>query len=263
MQNQVIGVFDSGVGGLTVLAALQRRFPGCRYIYLGDTARLPYGTKSGATVVRYALRAALHLVAQDISLLVVACNTASAQALPALREAYPGLPIFGVVEAGALLAARASVNGRIAVLSTEGTARTGSYARAITAVRPEAQVISVACSLLVAVAEEGWHEGAIAEAIVRKYVQPLFVDRERAPDVIVLGCTHFPLLTGAIRAVVGNDVAIIDSGDAVAAGLDLEPDAVGGSSLYQVTDGPERFAQVAARFLGHAVRASDVTLVEI
>ncbi len=257
----MIGVFDSGVGGLTVLAALQKRLPGHRYIYLGDTARLPYGTKSEATVVRYAVQAARHLVAQDISSLVVACNTASAQALPALREAYPDLPIFGVIDAGALLAAQLSESGRIAVLSTEGTARTGSYARAIAAYRPAAWVTSVACSLLVAVAEEGWHEGPIAEAIVRKYLEPLFGDRDHAPDVIVLGCTHFPLLAGVIRAVVGEKVAIIDSGDAIAAGLDAEPGV--GSTLFQVTDGPERFARIAGRFLGHAVAASDVELVEI
>ena len=259
----MIGVFDSGVGGLTVLAALQKRLPGHQYIYLGDTARLPYGTKSGATVVRYAVQAARHLVAQDITSLVVACNTASAQALPALREAYPDLPIFGVIDAGALLAAQLSKSGRIAVLSTEGTALAGSYARAIAAYRPEARVTSLGCSLLVAVAEEGWHEGPIAEAIVRKYVEPLFSDRDHAPDVIVLGCTHFPLLAGAIRAVVGEAVAIIDSGDAIAAGLDEEPGEGLGSTLYQVTDGPERFARIARRFLGHAVLASDVEIVEI
>ena len=194
LDNQLIGVLDSGVGGLTVLAALQKRLPGHRYIYLGDTARLPYGTKSGATVARYAVQAARHLVAHHISSLVVACNTASAQALPALQEAYPDLPVFGVIDAGALLATRMSQTGRIAVLSTEGTARTGAYARAIAAIRPDARVVSVACSLLVAVAEEGWHEGPIAEAIVRAYVGPLFADADHAPDVIVLGCTHFPLL---------------------------------------------------------------------
>jgi glutamate racemase len=261
--NQVIGVFDSGVGGLTVLAALQKRLPGHRYIYLGDTARLPYGTKSGATVAKYALQAARHLVARDISSLVVACNTASAQALPALREAYPYLPMTGVIDAGAVLAAQMSETGRIAVLSTEGTARTGSYPRAICRIRPDARVFSVACSLLVAVAEEGWHEGPIAESIVRKYVEPLFADVDHAPDVIVLGCTHFPLLTNAIRAVVGNAVAIIDSGDAIAKGLALPPAAGVGSCSFQVTDGPERFAQVAARFLGRDVAAQDVELVEI
>ncbi len=259
----MIGVFDSGVGGLTVLAALQKRLPQHRYIYLGDTARLPYGTKSGGTVIRYAVQAARHLVAQDISSLVVACNTASAQALPALREAYPELPIFGVIDAGAKLAAQVSQSGRIAVLSTEGTARTGSYARAIAAYRPEARVTSLGCSLLVAVAEEGWHEGPIAEAIVAKYLEPLWADTAHTPDVIVLGCTHFPLLAGAIRAVVGDAVAIIDSGDAIAAGLAAEPGVGSGSTLYQVTDGPERFARIAGRFLGHAVPAADVELVEI
>jgi glutamate racemase len=266
VDNPVIGVFDSGVGGLTVLAALQKRLPRHRYIYLGDTARLPYGTKSADTVTRYALQAARHLIEQTIDSLVVACNTASAQALTALRARYPGLSIFGVVDAGALLAAQTSRTGRIAVLSTEGTARTEAYGRAIAACRPEARVISVACALLVALAEEGWHEGPIAEAIVRRYVEPLFVDDAAAPDTIVLGCTHFPLLASTIRKVVGDTVSIVESGDAVAAGLAGSfPNITEGegATTYQVTDSPERFAQIAGRFLGHRINATDIQLVEL
>jgi glutamate racemase len=264
VEQKSIGVFDSGVGGLTVLAALQRRFPQQSYIYLGDTARLPYGTKSGDTVTRYALQAARHLVAQGIGTLVVACNTASAQALPALREAWPDLPIIGVIEAGAQKAASISLSGCIAVLSTEGTARTGAYVRAIQAHRPEAQVISIACSLLVALAEEGWHEGEIAESILRRYLGPVF-DCAIAPDTIVLGCTHFPLLAKAIRNVAGDGVTIIDSGDALASQMsDIKGQmADAASMIFHVTDGPERFALIASRFLGHSIAPEDIRLVEL
>ena len=260
-----IGVFDSGVGGLTVLAALQRQLPGQSYIYLGDTARLPYGTKSGETVARYAVQAARHLVAQDIDTLVVACNTASAQALPALQAAYPDLRIVGVIEAGARQASSASASGRIAVLSTEGTARTGAYVRAITTLRPDAKVTSIACSLLVALAEEGWHKGEIAEAVVRRYLESVF-EQPHPPDTIVLGCTHFPLLAGAIRAVVGNAVTIIDSGEAVATGLHLSRVTAEGPHpdiVYDVTDSPERFARVAERFIGHPIQPAAIHLVEL
>lgn len=264
-----IGVFDSGVGGLTVLRRLVETLPAERFVYLGDTARLPYGTKSAATVERYSVQCAGLLVERGIKALVVACNTASAVALPALERAYAPLPVSGVLEPGAAAAVRASRSGRIAVIATEGTVRGGAYVRAIERLRPDAVVTGVACPLFVALAEEGWTEGPVVEAIARRYLEPVF-ERSSPPDTLVLGCTHFPALATALRAVVGPEVAIVDSGVATAAvvaglldahGLRARAEASGGVRLL-ATDGPERFARVSAIF-GVPVRADEVELVEI
>ncbi len=169
------------------------------FLYLGDTARLPYGTKSAHTVARYAIQAADELVERDIKCLVVACNTAAAAALPAMRERYSGLPVTGVIEPGARAACAATVNGRIAVLGTDSTVRGGAYTRAIVALNPQAQVSAIACSLFVALAEEGWTEGTVAQAAAARYLQPLFTSA--APDTLVLGCTHFPVLAAVIAGV--------------------------------------------------------------
>ncbi len=276
-----IGVFDSGVGGLTVLAALRSELPSQRFVYLGDTARLPYGTKSPETVVRYALRAAEALVARDIRALVVACNTASAVSLPALRERFPDLPVFGVVEPGAELACATSRSGRIAVLATEGTVRGGAYERAIMARRPDARVTSVACQVFVALAEEGWHRNGVALAAAAEYLRPLFATADTAPDCVVLGCTHFPLLRAAIAENCAPDVAIIDSAAsaAVRVALALSPAerltarAAGPIGAHPMadsarlhclaTDGLERFRRIAPRFLGETLEADQLELVEI
>ncbi len=170
-----IGIFDSGVGGLTVLAALRGRLPDERLIYLGDTARLPYGTKGEETVIRYALQAAEKLVERHIKLLVVACNTATAAALPALQRAYAPLPVVGVVEPGAQAACAASKTGHILVLGTESTIRSNAYSKAIRALRPEAEVTGVACSLFVPLAEEGWVDGPIVEGAAARYLTPVLV----------------------------------------------------------------------------------------
>jgi glutamate racemase len=264
-----VGVFDSGVGGLTVLRRLVEALPHERFVYLGDTARLPYGTKSAATVERYGVQCAGLLVERGIKALVVACNTASAVALPALAREYAGVPVVGVLEPGAAAAARASRSGRIAVIATEGTVRGGEYARAIERLRPGARVTSVACPLFVSLAEEGWTEGPVVEAIARRYLEPVFGGGE-PPDTLVLGCTHFPALAGALRAVLGAEVAIVDSGIETASavarllrtrGLAAPEDARGGLRLL-ATDGPERFARVSAIF-GVPVAAADVELVEL
>jgi glutamate racemase len=263
-----IGVFDSGVGGLTVLRALRQRMPQESYIYLGDTARLPYGTKTGDTVVRYALQAAAALVGQGIKALVIACNTASAYAIPALRQRYPHLPVIGVIEAGAEEACRLSRAGRIAIMSTESTARSLAYPHAIAALRPEADVISIPCSLLVALAEEGWTTGDIARQVVARYLAPAFeTDR---PDTLVLGCTHFPLLRAAIESVVGSDVTIIDSGSTAATHIEQALRQIGQLShdahptlRFLATDGTDRFARVAFAFLGLDIAASDVKLIDL
>jgi glutamate racemase len=266
-----IGVFDSGVGGLTVLRALRQRLPREAMIYLGDTARLPYGTKTGLTVERYALQATDHLVEQGIKLLVVACNTASAHALPALRQRHPGLPVVGVIEPGAAAACRASAGGRIAIIATEATVRAGAYEQAIARLNPEARVASRACSLLVALAEEGWVDDAIAEAVASRYLAPLFRAAAPPPDCLVLGCTHFPLLRPAIERVIGETVPLIDSGvaaaDTVAALIEergLARSGVGTPRLALfATDGTERFAGLAARFLGEPIAPDQVALVAL
>ena len=188
-----IGLFDSGVGGLTVLDAMRRLMPGEDYLFLGDTARVPYGAKSQKTIVRYSLQAAAKLIGQRIKLLVIACNTATAAALPALRETWPDMPIIGVIEPGSRAACEASPSGDIAVIATESTIRSGAYAEAILRRRPEAQVRSLACPLFVPLAEEGWFDGPIAEGVVSRYLEPLF-EKSPAPDCLVLGCTHYPIV---------------------------------------------------------------------
>ena len=266
-----IGVFDSGVGGLTVLRALRFRLPAESMIYLGDTARLPYGTKSGAMVERYAVQAAEALVAQGIKLLVVACNTASAHALDALCRHHPDLPIIGMIEPSAAAACRTSRSGRIAIIATEATVRAGAYERAIVSQRPTATVVARACSLLIALAEEGWTEGEITEAVLRRYLTPFSADEAMRPDCLVLGCTHFPLLKDAITAVVGSDIALIDSSveaaDTVATALERHRLAAAGQCLPSLrllaTDGAERFAALARRILGMPVAPSEIELIAL
>lgn len=249
-----VGVFDSGVGGLTVAAALRRRLPAEHLLYLGDIARLPYGNKSPETVVRYAGKAADFLVARGIKMLVVACNTASAHALGTLSAAHAGLAVLGVVEAGAAAAARLSRSGRIVVAATEGTCRSGAFARAILARRPDAQVVQVPCPMFVALAEEGLTEGPIAEDMVRHYLAGHFHGPDAA-DCLVLGCTHFPLLTGALRAALGAAPVLVDCAEAVAAEAEAAlaatalsaPAGSGGGLSLVATDAPDRFARIATR----------------
>ncbi|GIK33452.1 MAG: glutamate racemase [Gammaproteobacteria bacterium] len=271
-----IGVFDSGVGGLTVLRALRRELPGRDFIYLGDTARLPYGTKSAASVVRYAEQAADALVARGLSCLVIACNTASAVALDVLRRRYAPLPVVGVIEPGAAAAVAASRSGRIAVIATEGTVNAGAYDAAIRRLRPDARVLSAACALFVALAEEGWTEGEIVELTIRRYLEPL-LQAAAPPDVLLLGCTHFPVLAAAIRQAMGQvmgeamdqGLAIVDSAATTASVVRSElRDATGpagsrGSVRLLATDGVARFARVGSSFLGEAIVADAVELVDL
>lgn len=267
---QPVGVFDSGVGGLTVLAALSAQLPDEDFLYLGDTARLPYGTKSADTVVRYAIQAADELVERGVKALIVACNTASAAALAAMRDRYEYLPLIGVIEPGAQAACAASVSGRIAVIATEATVRDGAYQRAITRLKPDAVVSAVACQLFVALAEEGWTSGAVTQAAAERYLRPLFNGSGERPDTLVLGCTHFPALHAVIRDVVGPEVQIVDSARTTAQAacelLDregLRRVAGTGSTLqFLATDGVARFARVGARFLGRSLAATDVDLID-
>jgi glutamate racemase len=263
-----IGVFDSGVGGLTVLRALRLQLPDECFIYLGDTARLPYGTKSAASVERYSVQAAQFLVSRGIKCLVVACNTASSIALEALRVAFAPLPVIGVVDPGAAAACASSENGHIAVLATEGTVQGGAYQRAISRLRPDAVVYAQPCSLFVALAEEGWNEGPIAEAVARRYLEEILCD-ERI-DTLLLGCTHFPVLTSTLARVVGKRVTIVDSARTTATVLAHELElrnllaTSNANALHlMATDSAERFARVGSRFLGETFSAAEVELVDL
>lgn len=256
-----IGIFDSGVGGLTVYRALHERLPNERFVYLGDTARVPYGTKSLSTVERYAIENSRFLAAHGIKLLVVACNTASALALPAVRKAVD-IEVVGVIEPGTKKAVE-TTQRKIGVIATEATVGSRAYSTAIKNLAPNAEVIETACPLFVSLAEEGWAETHEARSIAAKYLQTIV---ESAVDALVLGCTHYPILRNTIQEVVGASVTLIDSGEATAETVEslLKEKNLANSSLpsaderqlcddldhFYVTDAAERFARVAERFLG-------------
>jgi glutamate racemase len=267
-----VGVFDSGIGGLTVLRALRTALPQESFIYLGDTARLPYGTKTAATVERYALQAAARLVERDIKCLIIACNTASAAALPAIQDRFPGLAVIGVIEPGAAAACAATRNGRVAVIATEGTVRGGAYQNAIARRRPAIVVTAIATQLFVALAEEGWTDGAVVHSIARRYLAALFESAppEQRPDTLVLGCTHFPLLARSLRTIVGDGVSIVDSTATTAevcrtrlAHDGLLATTAPATLQLLVTDGEERFARVGASFLGAPLDAAQIERVDL
>jgi len=264
-RNLPIGIFDSGVGGLTVYKALHERLPNERFVYLGDTARVPYGTKSLATVERYAVENSKFLEAHGIKLLVVACNTASALALPAIRKAIK-VPVIGVIEPGARAAVEIAQDKNIGVIATEATVQSHAYAKAIAAMGATGEVIERACPLFVPLAEEGWADSDVARRVARDYLHDF---TETPPVALVLGCTHYPILREVIGDTIGKEVQLIDSGAATARDVEsllessdlTHEDAPG---LYQerqlcddldhfyVTDAAERFAKVAERFLGSA-----------
>lgn len=274
MRERPIGVFDSGIGGLTVLKALRDRLPDEPLVYLGDTARLPYGTKSAAAVTAYAVQAARALVESGIKALVVADNTSSAHALDGLRRAFPGLPVVGVMEPGALAAAHASPGGRIVVIASESTVAAGVYPRAIRNVRSGAQVSQQACSLFVSMAEEGLVDGPIAEQVAHHYLDALFLapPPDRRGDCLLLGCTHFPALVPMLRQVLGTEVVIVDSATTTARAVEDLLDHRGlraarreeaGSLRYLVTDDPERFARVSRVFVPWTIAPDTIDLIEI
>jgi glutamate racemase len=263
-----IGIFDSGVGGLTVYRALHEHLPNERFVYLGDTARVPYGTKSLATVERYAVENARFLAGHGIKLLVVACNTASALALPAIRAALE-IDVAGVIGPGARAAVaksekrRAGAGRTIGVIATESTVSSGAYTAAIRKADPETEIIERPCPLFVPLAEEGWSDGEVARTVAETYLTDL---RDRI-DTLVLGCTHYPILREVIQEVIGPEVSLIDSGEATAAEVKqllqqrnlarltlptgaLERHLCDDLDHFYVTDAAQRFARVAERFLG-------------
>jgi glutamate racemase len=244
-----IGVFDSGVGGLTVVSALRRRLPRESILYLGDTARLPYGSKSPDTVTRYTRRNIEFLLERGVKAVVVACNTASALALPHL---HPEVPTWGVIEPGARKAAAVS-RGRVGVIATEATVRSDAYPRALRALRPDLEILSQACPLFVPLVEEGWHDDPVTEEVAERYLRPLL---DAGIDTLVLGCTHYPLLVDVLHRVAGPGVALVDSAEAVAevvaAGLaerGLEAGEHPAESHLCVTDAGESFHRLAGRIL--------------
>lgn len=263
-----IGVFDSGMGGLTVLRALEAALPGESFIYLGDTARLPYGSKSPGTVQRYALQAAEILVRRGVRALVVACNTASAFALDALAAKHPELPVFGVVEPGAHAAAESPAGSRVLVLATESTVNGGAYQRAILSLRPDLRVHARACPLLVALAEEGEHEGDFCDGVLRHYLQGYTSGGSIGPPAtLVLGCTHFPVFRSALEALLPAGTRVVDSAATTAASVraalgaaESEPAGRGRLTLL-ATDGVRRFARVGGYFLGRPIE--QVELVDL
>jgi glutamate racemase len=269
MNDAPIAIFDSGVGGLTVASAIAKRLPNEHLVYLGDTARLPYGTKSAETVTRYAVQATRALMRFQPKLIVVACNTASAVALPVLTAAYAPVPVLGVVDPGARAAIAASKGGPIAVIATEGTVNGGAYVRAIHALKPDAKVVQRACPLFVALAEEGWTDGDVPERAAERYLREMFAAAER-PDTLVLGCTHFPVLEGAIAKAVGPNVALVDSAATTAHEVEtllntraLRRTGAAKPSVFMGTDAPERFARVGGRFFGRTIAPDQVELVDL
>jgi glutamate racemase len=248
-----IGIFDSGVGGLTVVQALAAALPREHLIYLGDTGRHPYGTKSPETVTRYSLDNVEFLVERGVKMVVVACNTASSVALGTLAARYP-FPTVGVIQPGARAALARTTNGRIGVIGTEGTISSGAYTRALRALRPTLEIFTRSCPLLVPLAEEGWLEGPVPRGAVETYLASL---RTSGIDTLVLGCTHYPLLKPLIAEVMGDAVALVDSAEETARDVaalleahDLGRRRGSGSASFFVTDVPDRFIRTGQRFLG-------------
>jgi glutamate racemase len=247
-----IGIFDSGVGGLTVFREIARVLPHEPLLYLGDSARVPYGTKSPETIIRYSRQAAQHLLARGIKMLVVACNTATAAALPSLVSELP-VPVIGVVEPGARAAVDCS-SGKIGVIATEGTVKSKAYTKAIKALKPELEVIEAAAPLFVALAEEGWANTHVAREVAEIYLGPLV---DAGIDTLVLGCTHYPILRGTIERVVGDAVQIVDSAETTAQWVRERNSAATNSGApeyhFLVTDAEERFRRIAGEFLEHEI----------
>jgi glutamate racemase len=256
-ETRPIGIFDSGIGGLTVLKEIYRKFPHEGTVYLGDTARVPYGIRSPETVTRYSFENTRFLFSKEVKMIVIACNTASSISLAAIRDSVP-VPVIGVIEPGAKAAAGATGNKRIGVIGTEATIRSNAYAQAIRAIDSGIQVFGIACPLFVPLVEEGWTEGTIAEMVAREYLKEM---KRREIDTLVLGCTHYPLLKGILAEVMGERVSLIDSAVETAREIEtilgslalLNTSDSKGSREFYVTDSPEKFKTVGERFLGESI----------
>jgi glutamate racemase len=258
-RDAAIGIFDSGVGGLTVLHAVLGALPDEHLVYLGDTGRYPYGSRSAEIVTRYAIEGADFLVERHLKLLVIACNTATAAALETVRT-HVHVPVIGVVEPGARAAVRATRNGRVGVIATEAVIGSGAYTRALRAQHPTLELFTRACPLFVPLAEEGWTDGAVARTVAETYLASL---ARSGIDTLILGCTHYPLLKPLIAEVMGPRVTLVDSAEETAREVAARLAADGmartagpGSTSFFVTDAPDRFVRIGQRFLGARVESA-------
>lgn len=255
-QQLPIGVFDSGLGGLTVVRALARRLPHENILYVGDTARVPYGTKSPDTIRRYALQISFFLIQKKVKTIVVACNTASAVALKALKS-LP-IPVVGVIDPGARAAVLKTSQLNVGVIGTPATVRSHAYRSAIRRYSPRAQVTEVACPLFVPLVEEGWTDHGITKQVATEYLNPLL---KKKIDTLVLGCTHYPLLKETLRKVVGNKIGLIDSAEETAKEVEMLLTKAGNVNISSkkgkvqcfVTDNPKSFSKLSRRFFGQAL----------
>ncbi|HEY0671620.1 MAG TPA: glutamate racemase [Longimicrobiales bacterium] len=264
--NRPIGIFDSGIGGLTVAKAIFQLLPNESICYFGDTARVPYGPKSPTTVLRYSREAAAFLMSKDVKMLVIACNTATAHAAEALAQELP-IPVVGVVEPGARTAARTTRSGRVGVIGTAGTIASGAYDLAVRRLVEDARVYAQPCPLFVPLIEEGWQEHEATRLVAREYLEPL---HEVDIDVLILGCTHYPLLADVIQETLGPDVKLVDSAHETAIEVrhelqqrqQLRAAAGQPSHAFFASDSPMRFKEVGSRFLGGAVLQVEKVVVE-
>lgn len=269
MNNNPIGVFDSGIGGISVLSSLKKQLPLESFVYLGDMARVPYGTKSKHTIVKYAIEAAKKLLEKNIKLLVIACNTATALALPEVHEAI-GIPVIGVIEHSAKKACEVSKKGHIALIATEGTVSSGSYEKVIRSVSPEIQITGKSCGLLVSLAEEGFLDHPVSDLVVHEYLDPFFA-LPNVPDCLILGCTHYPFLLPVIKRVVDGRMSIVDPAEETALEvkrwllenqMNNTDTACASQVEYLVTDAKARFLRLAQMFLGEAIAENAVKVFD-
>jgi len=264
VNSRKIGIFDSGVGGLTVVRAVNRLLPEESVVYFGDTARVPYGSKSPETVIRFAMEDAEFLLGKGIKLLVVACNTASSVSLPALRE-FADVPVTGVIEPGARTAAGITRCGTVGVIGTLGTISSGAYQKALKAYDSVERVVAQPSPLLVPLVEEGWLEHRITDMVLREYTAPLVSE---GMDTLVLGCTHYPLLKEPLSRILGEGIRLVDSAESTAAEVaalldaaDMRAEHGTGENSFYVSDIPLKFQEIAQRFMGRSVPL--VTHVEV
>ncbi|RJP73641.1 MAG: glutamate racemase [Candidatus Zixiibacteriota bacterium] len=258
-----IGIFDSGIGGLTVARQIMRRLPGESLVYFGDTARVPYGTKSDRTVREFAWEDSLFLLGHDVKTIVVACNTVSAVALDEL-DRHLKIPVIGVIEPGAQAAADRTRNGRLGVIGTQATVDSRAYERAVQRLNPRLSVFSTSCPLFVPLVEEGWVEGEVPQMVARQYLTPLL---DAGIDTLILGCTHYPLLKPMLSQILDPDVQLVDSSEEIAIQVQAlleqrgeRSDSTHGARHFFVSDYPRRFEELGKRFLGEPV--GGITIAE-
>lgn len=268
--NLPIGIFDSGVGGLTVFKSLIKELPNESFIYMGDTARIPYGIKSSDTVQRYSIQVCRMLISRGIKMLVIACNTISALAIPVLRSYFPSIPIIGVIESGAEAACQVTKNNIIAVIATEATVKSQGYRQAINSLNPMIKVFEKECGLFVSLVEEGLAEDYISTLVAEKYLNSLIHKNIKKPDCLILGCTHFPIMIGAIRKAVGNEITVIDSADAISKFISnylKKNNFLNNSShsfvRFLVTDRPDRFLQIGKEIMLVNMSDKDVEWIDL